>query len=160
MYVVEPGCGAGRLTTRLAEWVGPNGRVLAFDPSAGMVEAHLRDVPAANVACVQACAESVELPAKAADRVICFCVFPHFVDKVAALSNLRRAMKPDGLLCVAHLHTRNELNHLHADAGQAVQEDRLPTEDVMRELFADAGLAVDELVDGRGRYHLRARLAR
>ncbi len=159
MWIVEPGCGAGRLTCLLAEWVGPTGRVLAFDPSLAMVEAHRRIVAEPCVSCWRARAEEVELPARRAHRVICFSVFPHFDDKPAALRRLAGALRPDGLLFVAHLQTRDELNRMHQGFGDAVGGDRLPPESEMRRLFEQAGMRVTELADEAGRYHLCARLA-
>ena len=158
MTVVEPGCGAGQLTPSLAEWVGPRGRVYAFDPSPEMIAAHQRRVTAANVVCSQAAGEDAALPPSCADRVICFRAFPHFDDTPRALANLTAAMKPDGVFFVAHLHTRDELNNLHRDAGEPVREDRIPPEADMRARFEDAGLVVDEVVDESGRYHLAARM--
>ena len=45
--VLEPGCGAGRLTEKLAAWVGPAGRVLAYDESPSFLHhARQRGLPA------------------------------------------------------------------------------------------------------------------
>ena len=159
MTVVEPGCGAGRLTALLTEWLGRNGRVIAFDPSEEMFAAHQRDIASPAVTCARADAESAALPKAVADRAICFRVFPHFEDAGAAIRNLATSLKPEGSLFVAHLHSRDELNGLHARVGGAVQEDRLPAELIMRRIFSDAGLTVNSIYDGDGRYHLEARIS-
>ena len=102
--VIEPGCGVGPLTEYLSKWVGPEGRVLTFDASRGMVEqcrarlAHLK-----NVEIVHATAESVELQPAAWDLVILFRVFPHFDDKAAVLRRLRPCFAPGGRLVIANL---------------------------------------------------------
>lgn len=159
MKVIEPGCGAGQLTKRLATWVGPKGRVLAFDSSPKMVGEHRRAIVSDNVECSLARAEDVALPVGWADRVVCFRVFPHFGDKLKALLNLASAMKEEGLFLVAHFHSRRELSQLHRSAGRPVSRDGIPAEAVARDLFRSAGMSIDELIDAPGRYHLCARLA-
>ena len=159
MKVIEPGCGAGRLTARLVGSVGPGGRIMAFDPSGKMMEAHRSLVSSPRVDGRVATAEEVELPQQWADRVICFRVFPHFDDKLKALTNLASAMKPEGRLFVAHLHSREELALLHAEAGQVVKEDKIPPDEQMSALFTQAGMVVDEIADEPGHYHLAAHLA-
>ena len=49
MTVLEPGCGAGRMTRLLAEAVGPQGKVIAADISSKMVRAARRNVPPATL---------------------------------------------------------------------------------------------------------------
>jgi len=159
MTVVEPGCGDGRLTKRLADWVGKTGKVIAFDPSPGMIGAHRDEENAPNVERYVAAAEGVNLPEACADRIICACVFPHFDDKPRVLGNMRKMLREDGLLFVAHLASREELNRFHHETGDAVMADRIPPEDQMRRLFEDAGFGVDEIIDGPGLYHLRASCA-
>ena len=158
MAVIEPGCGAGRLTRRLATWVGANGHVLAFDSSPKMVAEHRRAVVAPNVQCTLASAEDVILPLGQADRVLCLCVFPHFDDKLEALRNLASALRQDGLFFVSHFHSREELNQFHEGVSGAVKKDKLLPDAQMRGLFARSGMVVDELIDEPGRYHLRAHL--
>ena len=77
--VVEPGCGAGVLTARLAEWVGPAGKIVAFDPADGMLR-HCRRAIAKypHIALLQASAETVELPTAAWDLVLCYRAYPHW----------------------------------------------------------------------------------
>jgi SAM-dependent methyltransferase len=92
--VVEPGCGAGRLTERLARAVGPEGHVLAFDISRGMIErAQERGLPAQVTLAV---ADVAGIPAADAsfDVAICFNAFPHFADPAKALSELARVLVP------------------------------------------------------------------
>lgn len=157
MTVVEPGCGAGRLTRELLAWVGPSGKVVCLDPSAEMAAAHTSHFLPLDVRCERARAEDIHLEPRSADRVICFCVFPHFEDRPEALRNLAGCLRPTGLLFISHLHSCDELNRLHEQAGVPVDHDRLPPQWVMRSLCERAGLVVEELVDEPGRYHVRAR---
>jgi len=156
MTVVEPGCGDGRLTKRLVRWVGNTGKVIAFDPSPCMMAAHREAVTAANVERYVGTAEEIDLPDVRAARVICACVFPHFTDKPRALCNLCRMLREGGLLFVAHFLSREELNQYHREIGDVVARDHIPSEDVMRELFENAGMKVEELINRPGLYHLRA----
>ncbi|NJL59803.1 MAG: methyltransferase domain-containing protein, partial [Desulfobacteraceae bacterium] len=48
--IIEPGCGTGRLTKILSDTIGDEGRLIAFDISAGMIEkCHKRLEHAGNV---------------------------------------------------------------------------------------------------------------
>ena len=141
--VVEPGCGAGPLTEYLSNWVGPGGRVLAFDASGGMVEkARSRLGRRENVDIVCAAAETVKLQPAAWDLVILFRVFPHFDDKIAALRNLRPCIAPGGRLVIANLEGSDKLNALHARCSEAVRHDHMPCARGIRSLLQDAGFLV------------------
>jgi len=147
MRIVEPGCGSGRLTQRLADAVGPGGLVYAFDLSEEMIRLALaRKLPD----CVQFACGSVEtVPAAGAsfDIAICFSVFPHFSDPPKALDELRRVLKPGGHLWINHLKGRVALNEMHRTASQVIIAHELPDEAEMERLFAGHGFAVIELLD-------------
>ena len=159
MTVLEPGCGAGRMTRLLARAVGPSGRVIACDISERMLEAARRNVPGSNVEFHAVSAEETELEENSLDAVLCFDVFPHFDDPAALLDRLHRALKPGGQLIVAHHPGRHEVNEIHMEAGGAVGADRLPHGDEMRQLFRDRGYRIQRLLDQSDRYFLSAQAA-
>ena len=76
------------------------------------------------------------------DRVICFSCFPHFPDPLEAIRVLSRAVKMGGMFCVAHSDSADRINGVHRDGGEAIHMDRLPTMDLMREMYALCGLDV------------------
>ena len=154
--VVEPGCGTGRLTERLARAVGPEGHVLAFDISRGMLaRAAGRGLPGHVTLAV---ADALAIPADDAgfDAAICFQVFPHFADPARALSELARVLAPDGRLWVNHLRGREELNEFHRTVAHEVSGHELPDEAAMRRLVSTAGFDVRLVEDGAGGYSLLA----
>ena len=125
--VIEPGCGVGPLTEYLSKWVGPKGRVMAFDVSHGMVEqcrarlGHLHNVDILHIA-----AETVKLQSAAWDLVILFRVFPHFDNKPAVLRRLRPWIAPKGRIVIANFEGSAQLNVLHAGFSEAVRHDHMP----------------------------------
>ena len=98
-WVLEPGCGTGRVTTILADAVGPDGRVIALDISQKMIEACRDRVGGReNVRVAQAAVEEYALAPETVDVIVCHQVLPHFDDKPAALAALVRVLKPLGRL--------------------------------------------------------------
>jgi len=157
MTVLEPGCGAGRLTQYLAEWVGPDGVVIAVDLSPEMIKAHHHNVQAPNVLRYCQPILSLDLPRESVEVVICFHAFPHFDNRVETLRCFARLLRPGGRVCLAHFAGRDKINEIHMRAGGPVGGDTIPPAEEMRELFRQAGLHVKGLIDRSDRYHLHAR---
>ncbi|HZC52132.1 MAG TPA: class I SAM-dependent methyltransferase [Mycobacterium sp.] len=106
--VLEFGCGTGRLGARMLETLPPTASYLGVDVSARMVAlttARLRRWQ--SRARVQHVDGSLPLPVAdaAADRVVSTYVFDLLEETYAraALDDLRRALAPGGLLCLASL---------------------------------------------------------
>jgi ubiquinone/menaquinone biosynthesis C-methylase UbiE len=154
-HIIEPGCGTGRLTEILANWVGSDGLVLALDISPRMIEACRRRVGARrNVKIQCAAVENVAFAKEAFDIVICHNVFPHFDNKAVALRILSAALKPAGKLMVFHFENSSAINDLHRKANPALIHDMLPGAGEMERLFKDAGLNIDFLLDDDQGYFL------
>lgn len=155
--VLEPGCGAGRLTVRLAELVGPDGRVLACDPSAAMVaRAAARGLPGHVALRVSALAE-LALPEASFDRVICFHVWPHLPDKPGALRVLHAALRPGGTLWISHLRSREAINRIHREGPPEIREHLLPSLAETATHLETAGLTLIEACDGDDGFRVGAR---
>ena len=157
--VYEPGCGAGPLTARLAEWVGPAGRVLALDACPGMVARCAQETAGhGHVRTVRGKAEETDLETAAWDLVLCFRLYPHLADSAAFLGRCARALAPGGELVIANLEGSGELNALHA-RRHGVHEDVMPAgAELVRQLRA-AGWQVAEVIDVPEEFFLRARRA-
>jgi trans-aconitate methyltransferase len=90
--VLDVGCGTGALASRLR--AATSGRVVAVDPSPGMIEAARRDVPA-GVELARLAAE--ELPYEGEfDLVVSNSALHWFRDVPGALARIRRALRPGG----------------------------------------------------------------
>ena len=98
MQVLELGCGTGEmtLTAGLYKLVGPDGEVIATDPSVGMLaraRAKLKAYPDANVRFVEAAAEDLPFEDNSFDAVV-GCEFLHFTDIPAVLKEVHRVSRP------------------------------------------------------------------
>jgi len=157
MRILEPGCGSGRLTAVLANVVGANGAVVACDLSQEMLRlAQGRQLPE-RVQLLHGSAIAVECKSSWFDRVICLNVFPHFMDKAAALREFARLLKPTGELWINHFEGREALNRFHREAAPEVAEHLLPCPYTMRKLMEETGFAVIDLVNRPNAYWLKAR---
>jgi demethylmenaquinone methyltransferase/2-methoxy-6-polyprenyl-1,4-benzoquinol methylase len=144
MHVLEPGCGTGRLTTILAEAVGPYGGVLALDISAAMAQAcRDRIGERTNVRVVQAAIEDYAVETDHFDVVVCHQVVPHFDDPPAAFATIMCGLKPGGRLVVVHFAPAAVINAIHRTAAPPIQQDHLPPPERMRALLMEARLVVD-----------------
>ena len=157
--VFEPGCGAGPLTARLAEWVGASGHVLALDACPGMVARCARAVAGqAHVRALRGKAEDAALAAAAWDLVLCFRLYPHLEDAAAFLRRCAHALAPAGELVVANLEGSRELNAMHARRA-GVHGDVMPAGEDLAQTLRAAGWRVAEVVDEPEEFFLRARRA-
>lgn len=158
-WVLEPGCGTGRLSEVLAQVVGPTGHLVATDISQGMVAACRKRVAGLSWVRVERIAvENLRAPAASFHRVVCHQVFPHFDDQPAALAHLVELLKPGGVLTVVHFMPSAMINDTHRKAGTVVEKDMLPPPDQMRRMMKHAGLELETLVDDELGYLLKARL--
>ena len=79
--VLDVGAGTGILAGVLASRVAPNGRVIAVDLSRAMLRDGKTRRPDPRIAWIQADVLDAPLARHAFDWVICYSVFPHFLDQ-------------------------------------------------------------------------------
>lgn len=97
--ILDVGCGAGATSLALAQAVGPQGSVIGLDISAPLLaQARRRAGEAANLAFLEADAQSYPFEAGSFDAVFSRFGVMFFADPAAAFANLRRALKPGGRL--------------------------------------------------------------
>ena len=104
--VVEIGPGGGVFTAEAARQVGPDGRVYAFDIQPGMIarlQSQLAQAALTNVTAEVASAYDLPLSDASIDRAFMITVLPEIPDKQAALAEIRRVLKPDGILAIGEL---------------------------------------------------------
>lgn len=98
---LDIGCGPGDTTFELYDICGRKGRVIGVDISQKMVEKasqNGKDSGYGDVQFVKMDAESLEYEDEEFDIVICVFTFQFFPDKVKALKEMYRVLKPGGLL--------------------------------------------------------------
>ena len=101
--VADIGAGAGWFTIRLARRVGPQGLVYAEDVQDAMINAITRRVQReglTNVKPVLGVGSNPRLPARSLDAVLVVDAYHEMQDRVTMLSNLARALKPQGRIGV------------------------------------------------------------
>ncbi len=105
--VLELGCGSGAQTPYFARAVGPAGWVAAVDIEPRMLAQLANKLQRADHADINNVtlheADATELPFEddAFDRVVMVTVLPEIRDRDRALAEVRRVLKPDGLLAVS-----------------------------------------------------------
>jgi ubiquinone/menaquinone biosynthesis C-methylase UbiE len=95
--VLDVACGTGMVTRLAAERVGPTGAVAGLDVNPGMLAvAGSHTPPDVSIEWHQANADSMPLPDQAFDVVLCQMGLQFFTNKLAALREMRRVLKPGG----------------------------------------------------------------
>ena len=103
MHVADFGCGVGAATRMLASMVGPTGTVTGIDAYDSQLHQAFRlcdEAGLQNVSFCQADASDTELPANSFDLVYCRFLLLHLTDPFACLREMRRVLKPGGVIVV------------------------------------------------------------
>jgi len=101
MEVLDLACGPGIVSCELARLVAP-GRVLGVDLSEALLDgarAYQRAEGVENVSFRQADVYALDLPEGAFDFVYARFLFQHLAEPPRALEQIRRVLKPGGILC-------------------------------------------------------------
>jgi SAM-dependent methyltransferase len=99
--VADIGAGAGYFTWRLAERVGPTGKVFANDIQPEMLNLlrkNMADRHLTNVEAVLGTEDDPKLPAARMDLVLLVDVYHEFTEPEKMLRKIRESLKPDGRL--------------------------------------------------------------
>lgn len=155
--VLDVGCGTGALIPILCEQMQRRGFVAATDLSANMLREAEKKYGGGFAAFFQS--DAAHLPVKNGvfDWILCYSVFPHFLDQAQTVAQLAAALKPGGRLAVFHSKSRHDINAFHRTVGGEVGGHELPAEPAMRAILASAGLEVESLQNSNDRYLALAR---
>lgn len=158
--VLDVACGTGALTQAAAERVGPGGAVTGLDANPEMLAVARRKLP--GIAWRDGRAESLPFADASFDAVVSQFGLMFFDDRVAALREMRRVLRPGGRLAVA---VCDALDHSPGYAALAALLERLFGTRVadafrapfvlgdpatLRALCADAGIAGAQVAQHRG----------
>ncbi len=106
MKVLEVGCGSGAYTTFVARAVGPTGTVYALDIQPAMLEqlkkklARPENADIHNVRPIEASAYGIPLEDGSVDLAYTITVLQEIPDKAKALAEIKRVLKPGGIVAV------------------------------------------------------------
>ncbi|GMG83775.1 class I SAM-dependent methyltransferase [Paralimibaculum aggregatum] len=126
MRVLDAGCGFGDTACWLAEQVGPSGEVVGIDCCDGFLDYGRREAAARGLGNIVFAEADVESHPFEGDFDMVFSRFGtmFFSNPVAALRNMRRALKPGGKL--THIVWRNRADNPWLSAARDVVLRHLP----------------------------------
>jgi len=154
--ILDVGSGTGILIPFMLAAMNGVGRIIALDYSRGMLDVARDKGFPETVSFVEADIHAVPFLDKAFDRVICNAAFPHFEDKARALAEMKRVLKPNGILIISHPIGRKAVEEIHKNASKTVNKHRVPTPEELSELFETAGLQLISIIDEEHFYLAKA----
>jgi ubiquinone/menaquinone biosynthesis C-methylase UbiE len=146
MVLLDVGCGPGRLTVPAAERVGASGRVVALDIQRSMLDRlgeRVAEAGCTNVMRVLAGAGAGALSDNSFDRALLVTVLGEIPDRTAALQEIRRALKPGGVVSIT----------------EVIPDPHYQRRSTVRELAIESGFRVDEVFSGLLSYTMNLRKA-
>jgi ubiquinone/menaquinone biosynthesis C-methylase UbiE len=126
MFMLDAGCGPGRLTIPAARMVEPGGRVAALDLQTAMLDIVKAKADAAgltNIEFINTGLGNGNLDIGRFDRAILVTVLGEIPDQSAALEEIYKALKTGGILSITeiifdpHFQRRSSVTHLAITAG-------------------------------------------
>ena len=139
--VADLGSGSGYFTFRLAEAVGPGGKVYGVDVDPDMIELvakAVKDKGQSNIETVLAKPENPLLPKAGVDLIFTSNTYHHIDDRVAYFANLRQFLRPGGRVAIIEFDRRGWL--------QGLLRHYTPSEFIQREM-EQAGYRLQENFD-------------
>jgi len=150
--VLDAGAGTGRMSRCIADIVGEYGLVISHDFAFDMLKRGKDKTYHDNISYVCNDIHSLCFKENSFDKIICFSVFPHFIDQQKAVSEMYRILKPSGRLLILHRSSSDEINRFHFELGTIVSKDVLPYAEEMSQMLEKSGFKVIRAVDTEGLY--------
>ncbi len=142
--ILDVGTGTGILIPFLNTKLKGKGRIEAVDYSKDMIKMARKKYPKTQFPIVNFHIQDIyDTPMeKGYDFIICYSCFPHFPRHFEIIQHFVQGLKKTGHLIIAHSDSRDKINNIHGEAGQEVEDDRLPSMKVMKDYFVKAGLKI------------------
>ncbi|MCP4965934.1 MAG: methyltransferase domain-containing protein [bacterium] len=113
LHLLDFGCGPGSITVDLAHRLAPSGSVVGVDSSQAALEIARHDAAAGNLDYVRGSVYDLPLPSDTFDIAYGHQVLQHLGDPVAALREVRRVLKPGGVVAVRDADYATMTHHPH-----------------------------------------------
>ncbi len=152
--ILDVGCGTGILTSLLLPRLSPRGRVCAVDFSGAMLDLAREKLSDRRVTWIASDASALPLPGACIDRAIAFSTWPHFADPDAVIREIRRVLRPGGMLHVIHVDSRATINAIHTNAGGVIGHDHLVPASDLAAALGRFGFQTTSITDNVERYVL------
>jgi demethylmenaquinone methyltransferase/2-methoxy-6-polyprenyl-1,4-benzoquinol methylase len=150
--VLDIGCGTGNSTSVLLSLLSDKARIDAVDISAAMIARAKAKVNDPRVFWHIPSVNNLPIEDNAADRALCYSVWPHIRDAATAIRELHRVLRPQGTIHIWHTISRAAVNAIHEKLPGPVRHDRLlPAMDVA-ELLTANGFEITETIDNDEQY--------
>jgi ubiquinone/menaquinone biosynthesis C-methylase UbiE len=147
--VADIGAGAGYITWRLAERVGPAGKVYANDIQPAMLtilRRNMKERRLDNVEPVLGLVDDPRLPANTMDLVILVDVYHEFSEPQKMLRKMRESMKPDGRLVL--------LEYRAEDSKVPIRPEHKMTIEQVKAEVEPEGFQFDKVLEDLPRQHI------
>ncbi len=149
--ILDVGCGTGILLPLLKARAGSNGEITALDYSKPMIK-QAKEKYGSGYKYLCAKAEDTGLKKNTYDLAVCFSAFPHFPNKLKALKELLRILKPGGKIVIAHVDSRENINSFHTGVGGPVAHDHMPDNQEMLMFLKKSGFKTIRIIDEKKYY--------
>ena len=147
--VADIGAGSGAITWRLAERVGPAGKVYANDIQPRMLELLRRNMAErkiANVETVLGAADDPRLPPASVDLELMIDVYHEFSHPQEMLRHLRAALKPGGRMVL--------LEYRAEDPAVPIRPEHKMSVAMVKAEVEPEGFRLDKTIEGLPRQHI------
>jgi len=147
--VADVGAGAGYMTWRMAERVGPSGKVYANDIQPNMLDLlrqNMEQRKLTNVETVLGAIDDPKLPAAAIDLVLLVDVYHEFSEPQKMLRHIRESLKADGRLVLLEYRAEDPNVPIRPEHKMTVEQAKLEVE--------AEGYRLDKVLESLPRQHI------
>ncbi|MBN1444600.1 MAG: class I SAM-dependent methyltransferase [Candidatus Omnitrophica bacterium] len=123
--ILDVGTGTGVLIPYILEAAGQETTIFAIDYAEKMIDKFLLKNFPDNVKPFVMDIHKTDFENDFFDRVIVNSCYPHFKDKIEALKEIYRIMKPGGICTICHPTGNKHVNHVHRETSHPLIERHL-----------------------------------
>jgi ubiquinone/menaquinone biosynthesis C-methylase UbiE len=131
MTVADVGAGVGYYSIRMAEVVGPNGKILATEIQPEMLQIlkrRIREKKADNVEPILSSEHDPKLPDACCDVILLVDVYHEFSQPIEMLAKLRTALKKDGRLILLEYRKEDPYVPIRPEHKMSIKEAKFEVE--------------------------------